>query len=90
MIQPPQSPESRSRPQNGAQTSKVGSTDQGRRRTTNEDPFVTAKLMMALWVQQSSARRSTVRYTDDCYECLAARALQERTGTPENNGARRT
>ena len=42
-----------------------GLTDVGRRRETNQDQFVTASLMRALWVQQSSIPQSTVRYADD-------------------------
>jgi serine/threonine protein phosphatase PrpC len=42
-----------------------GLTDVGRRRDTNQDQFVTASLMRALWVQQSSIPQSTVRYADD-------------------------
>ena len=43
-----------------------GLTDVGRRRETNQDQFVTASLMRALWVQQSSIPQSTVRYADEC------------------------
>lgn len=60
--------------QNGAPTPAVearpvsvecfGLTDRGKRRETNEDQFVTASLMRALWVQQSSVPQSTVRYAD--------------------------
>jgi PPM family protein phosphatase len=42
-----------------------GLTDVGRRRDTNQDQFVTASLMRALWVQQSSIPQSTVRYAND-------------------------
>jgi PPM family protein phosphatase len=42
-----------------------GLTDRGRRRATNEDQFVTAALMRALWVQQSSLPQSAVQYADD-------------------------
>jgi protein phosphatase len=42
-----------------------GATDLGRKRATNEDQFVAAALMKALWVQQSSVPQSTVRYADD-------------------------
>lgn len=41
-----------------------GLTDLGKRRETNEDQFVTASLMRALWIQQSSVPQSTVRYAD--------------------------
>jgi serine/threonine protein phosphatase PrpC len=42
-----------------------GLTDPGRARPTNQDQFVTAALMRALWIQQSSLPQSTVRYADD-------------------------
>lgn len=42
-----------------------GLTHPGMRRTTNEDQFVTAALMRALWIQQSSLPQSTVHYADD-------------------------
>lgn len=42
-----------------------GLTDRGRYRATNEDQFVTAALMRALWIQQSSLPQSTVHYGDD-------------------------
>jgi protein phosphatase len=41
-----------------------GATDVGRHRKTNEDQFVTAALMRALWVEQSSLPQSTVQYAD--------------------------
>ncbi len=41
-----------------------GLTDPGKKRETNEDQFVTASLMRALWIQQSSVPQSTVRYAD--------------------------
>jgi protein phosphatase len=59
-------------PQNGAPVSarhlaaqSFGLTDRGRRRDTNQDQFVTAVLMRALWVQQSSLPQSPVQYADD-------------------------
>ena len=42
-----------------------GMTDPGQKRTTNEDQFVTASLMRALWIEQSSLPQSTVHYADD-------------------------
>jgi serine/threonine protein phosphatase PrpC len=42
-----------------------GLTDRGRKRATNEDQFVTATLMKALWVEQSSVPQPAVRYADD-------------------------
>lgn len=42
-----------------------GSTDVGRVRTTNEDQFVTATLMRALWIEQSSLQQAQMRYGDD-------------------------
>ena len=41
-----------------------GLSDRGKHRETNEDQFVTASLMRALWIQQSSVPQSTVRYAD--------------------------
>lgn len=41
-----------------------GLTDRGRERATNEDQFVTATLMKALWIQQSSLEASEVHYAD--------------------------
>src|SRR5271170_8201400 len=62
-------------PQNGAAAPGVlaralavesfGLTDPGRKRPTNQDQFVTAALMRALWIQQSSLPQDTVRYADD-------------------------
>jgi protein phosphatase len=40
-------------------------TDRGRTRGTNEDQFVTATLMRALWIEHSSIPQSTVRYADN-------------------------
>jgi hypothetical protein len=51
-------PEGRSRPQSGAQTPKVEVRPV-------EGRFLTATLMRALLVRQSSGPRSTVRYADD-------------------------
>ncbi len=42
-----------------------GSTDRGRKREANQDQFVTAALMRALWVQQSSIHQPAVHYADD-------------------------
>jgi protein phosphatase len=42
-----------------------GSTSMGRVRTTNEDQFVTATLMRALWIQQSSLQQAQMQYGDD-------------------------
>jgi protein phosphatase len=42
-----------------------GSTDMGRVRTTNEDQFVTATLMRALWIEQSSLQQAQMHYGDD-------------------------
>jgi hypothetical protein len=53
--------EARSTPQSGGQTPKASA-----------DQFVTATLIKALWVQQSSGSRSTVRYADDRYDTSGA------------------
>ncbi len=42
-----------------------GSSDMGRVRTTNEDQFVTATLMRALWIEQSSLPQAQMHYGDD-------------------------
>jgi PPM family protein phosphatase len=42
-----------------------GLTDRGRKRPTNQDQFVTATLMRALWIEQSSLPAEAVRYADD-------------------------
>lgn len=42
-----------------------GSTHMGRVRTTNEDQFVTATLMRALWIEQSSLQQAQMHYGDD-------------------------
>jgi protein phosphatase len=67
--------EVRSTPQNGSaaksapapslKTESFGATDQGRVRTTNEDQFLTATLMRALWIEQSSIEQSQMQYGDD-------------------------
>jgi PPM family protein phosphatase len=67
--------EVRPSPQNGAATrpelartitvESFGSTDMGRVRTTNEDQFVTATLMRALWIEQSSLQQAQMHYGDD-------------------------
>ena len=44
--------------------SSFGLSDRGRVRETNEDQFVTASLMRALWIEQSSLPQTTVRYAD--------------------------
>jgi serine/threonine protein phosphatase PrpC len=42
-----------------------GLTDRGRVRETNQDQFVTASLMRALWIKQSSVPQSPVHYADN-------------------------
>jgi protein phosphatase len=42
-----------------------GLTDPGRQRPTNQDQFVIATLMRAMWIKQSSLPQDTVRYADD-------------------------
>ena len=42
-----------------------GLTDKGRVREANEDQFLTASLMRALWVEQSSVPQSAVHYAHD-------------------------
>ena len=42
-----------------------GASDQGRVRTSNEDQFVTATLMRALWIEQSSVQQAQMHYGDD-------------------------
>ncbi len=42
-----------------------GLTDRGKVRATNEDQFLTATLMRALWVRQSSVPQAPVQYADD-------------------------
>lgn len=42
-----------------------GSTDRGRQRETNQDQFLTAALLGALWVQQTSVPQSAVHYSED-------------------------
>jgi protein phosphatase len=59
---------SSAKPAAGARALKVesfGSTDLGRVRTTNEDQFVTATLMRALWIEQSSLQQAQMHYGDD-------------------------
>lgn len=41
-----------------------GLSDRGKQRDTNEDQFVTATMMRALWVERSSFPQSTVHYAD--------------------------
>lgn len=75
MTQPVQTLETAPTLQNGAQAPNVrtrpvavqsfGLTDRGKQHEDNQDQFVTATLMRALWVQQSSIPQSTVRYADD-------------------------
>jgi len=70
-----QTSEARPAPQDGAPAPKInaqklavqsfGLTDRGRRRAINQDQFLTAVLMRALWVQQSSLPQSAVHYADD-------------------------
>lgn len=74
-MQSPQPSEPRPTSQNGARARAVqpralavesfGLTDRGRVRQTNEDQFVTATLMRALWIQQSSVQQSEVHYARD-------------------------
>lgn len=62
-------------PQNGAAlrptlaaaitVESFGSTDVGRVRTANEDQFVTATLMRALWIEQSSLQQAQMHYGTD-------------------------
>ena len=61
MTRPSRMSETRTMPQRGVQTPKV-----------EADQFVTAMLMRALWVQQSSGPWSTVRYADDRYDASGA------------------
>jgi len=42
-----------------------GATHPGRERSSNEDQFVVATLMRALWIEQSSVPQSNVHYADD-------------------------
>ena len=42
-----------------------GATDPGKERTSNEDQFVVATLMRALWIEQSSMPQSSVQYADE-------------------------
>jgi len=75
MMQSPATTEVRSSQQNGAAVTPApapslkiesfGATDQGRVRTSNEDQFLTATLMRALWVEQSSIQQSQMQYGDD-------------------------
>jgi serine/threonine protein phosphatase PrpC len=70
----PQTSATASVPQNGAATPSAlarplavesfGLTDPGRMRPTNQDQFVTATLMRALWIKQSSVPQSSVRYAN--------------------------
>ena len=74
MVSPP-SPEIRPNPQNGTaakparapalKVESFGTTDVGRVRATNEDQFVTATLMRALWIEQSSLLQAQMHYGDD-------------------------
>jgi protein phosphatase len=72
----PQIAEQPSSPSNGVATppsvlarplavESYGLTDPGRKRAENQDQFVTAALMRALWIQQSSLPSTAVRYADD-------------------------
>jgi protein phosphatase len=47
------------------QVESFGSTDLGRVRTTNEDQFVSATLMRALWIEQSSLPQAQMQYGDE-------------------------
>src|SRR6202012_3684375 len=42
-----------------------GLTDRGRNRPTNEDQFVNATLLRALWIEQSSVPQSAGHYAAD-------------------------
>jgi protein phosphatase len=42
-----------------------GATDRGKQRASNEDQFVVATLMRALWIEQSSVPQSNVHYGRD-------------------------
>ncbi len=46
-------------------TESFGTTDKGKVRSANEDQFVTATLMRALWIEQSSLQQSQMQYSDD-------------------------
>ncbi len=75
MMQSPATTEVRSSQENGAavkpapapslRIESFGATDQGRVRTSNEDQFLTATLMRALWVEQSSIPQSEMQYGDE-------------------------
>lgn len=69
----PQTASARLVPQNGVHTEtpprlhvqSFGVTDTGKKRKNNEDQFVTASLMRALWIEQSSVPQSSVHYAND-------------------------
>jgi PPM family protein phosphatase len=71
----PQTPSTPSPSQNGTPApaararplavQSFGLTDRGRKREGNEDQFVNATLMRALWIEQSSVPQSPVHYADD-------------------------
>jgi protein phosphatase len=75
MIRVTQTSEQHTKPRNGAPSPPVqgrplavqsfGLTDRGRVRATNEDQFVIATLMRALWIEQSSVSQSGVHYAND-------------------------
>ncbi len=75
MIESAPSSQVRPSPQNGAAANPAlapahtlesfGASDQGRVRTSNEDQFVTATLMRALWIEQSSVQQAQMHYGDD-------------------------
>ena len=75
MMQSPATTEVRPSQQNGAavkpapapslRIESFGATDQGRVRTSNEVQFLTATLMRALWVEQSSIPQSEMQYGDE-------------------------
>jgi PPM family protein phosphatase len=62
---PPNGPAVRPASARGLTIESFGSTDKGRVRTTNEDQFVTATLMRALWIEQSSLQQAQMHYGDD-------------------------
>jgi len=75
MMESAPSSEVRPSPQNGSAAKlalagahtleSFGASDQGRVRTSNEDQFVTATLMRALWIEQSSVQQAQMHYGDD-------------------------
>lgn len=64
-IQAPSSTTSVVKPTLALTTESFGTTDKGQVRATNEDQFVTATLMRALWIEQSSLQQAQMQYGDD-------------------------